>query len=77
MTMVRIKYNQMEQLVEYRLRSQISVTELVAEALSHWLEFIAPGKHGATCITPLRLLSKEHLSYPCNSADPEGNTEAR
>ena len=77
MTMVRIKYNQMEQLVEYRLRSQISVTELVAEALSHWLEFIAPGKHGATYITPLRLLSKEHSSNPCKPTDPWRSTDTR
>jgi hypothetical protein len=77
MGMVRISYEQMEQLRECKSRLQIPVSRLVAEAVSHWLEFIAPAKLGALRVTPLTLLSKEHLHHPLMLIDLGSNTEGR
>jgi hypothetical protein len=50
MGQVRVRYNQLEQLREYKSRLRIPLSQLVEEALTYWLEFIAPAKHGAIFI---------------------------
>ena len=60
MGMIRIKYEQMEQLLECKSEMQMPVSELVGEAVNYWLEVIAPSKLGALRATRLRLESEEH-----------------
>jgi hypothetical protein len=50
MVQIRISHNQLEQQREYKSRFRIPLSRLVEEALTYWLEFIAPAKHGAICI---------------------------
>jgi hypothetical protein len=61
MGMVRISYEQMEQLREYKSDMQVPLSRLVAEALSHWLKFIAPAKLDALRVTPPTPVSKDQL----------------
>jgi hypothetical protein len=77
MGLVRVSYNQLEQLREYKSRLRSPLSQLVEEALSYWLEVIAPAKHGALCVTPLTFLSKKHSRHPCKLSDPGGITEAK
>jgi hypothetical protein len=62
MGMVRISYEQMEQLREYKSEMQMPLSRLVTEALSHWLKFIAPAKLDALRVTPPTPVSKSVTS---------------
>jgi hypothetical protein len=42
MGMVRISYEQMEQLRECKSKTQMPLSRIVAEAVSHWLQCVAP-----------------------------------
>jgi hypothetical protein len=44
MRVVRVDYAQLPQLREYRLKTGVTVTQSVEEAVSNWLQCIAPGK---------------------------------
>jgi hypothetical protein len=52
MGMVRINYEQMEQLRECSAEMQKPLSRLVAEAVNHWLAVVAPAKLGALRSTP-------------------------
>jgi len=43
MGVVRVDYDQLAQLREYRLKTGVTVTQSVEEAVSNWLQCIAPG----------------------------------
>jgi hypothetical protein len=53
MGMIRIGYEQIEQLRQCKAEMQKPLSRLVAEAVSHWLKFIAPAKLDALRVTPL------------------------
>jgi hypothetical protein len=59
MGMVRISYEQMEQLRECRSEMGVPLSRLVAEAVNHWLTFIAPTKLDTLRATPPRPVSQE------------------
>jgi hypothetical protein len=54
MGMVRINYEQMEQLRECSAKLQKPLSRLVAEAVNYWLAVVAPAKLDALRVTPLR-----------------------
>jgi hypothetical protein len=56
MGVVRVDYDQLAQLREYRLKTGVTVTQSVEEAVSNWLQGIAPGR--------LELLGLEPLTPP-------------
>jgi hypothetical protein len=60
MGMVRINYEQMEQLRECKLKMKLPISRLAAEALIHWLERIVPAKLQRLGLTPLTPVRKEH-----------------
>jgi hypothetical protein len=74
MGMIRISYEQMEQLRECKAEMQMPLSRLVAEAVSHWLKFIASPKRDALRVTRLKSVSKEHSHHKPIDL---GNTEAR
>jgi hypothetical protein len=57
MGMVRISYEQMEQLRECKSKTQMPLSRIVAEAVSHWLQCVAPTRlqgPGLTQLNPVR-----------------------
>ena len=60
MGMVRINYEQMEQLRECSAEMQEPLSQLVVEAVNYWLAVVAPAKLGALRATPPRTVSREH-----------------
>jgi hypothetical protein len=56
MGVVRVDYEQLAQLREYRLKTGVTVTQAVEEAVSDWLECVAPGR--------LELLGQKPLTPP-------------
>jgi hypothetical protein len=77
MGMVRINYEQMEQLRECSAEMQRPLSRLVAEAVNYWLAVVAPAKLDTLRARPLRPVSGEHAQQPLNLIEIGGNTEAR
>jgi hypothetical protein len=53
MGVVRVDYEQLAQLREYRLKTGVTVTQSVEEAVSNWLQCIVPGKLENMGLEPL------------------------
>jgi hypothetical protein len=77
MGMVRINYEQMEQLRECSAEMQKPLSRLVAEAVNYWLAVIASAKLDALRATPLRPVSGQHAQQLLKLIEIGGNTEAR
>jgi hypothetical protein len=77
MGMVRINYEQMEQLRECKSEMQMLLSRLVAEAVNYWLEGIAPAKLEALRATPLRPVSEEHSRQSLKLIEIGRPTEVR
>jgi hypothetical protein len=60
MGMVRIHYEQMEQLRECSAEMQKPLSRLVAEAVNYWLAVVAPAKLDVVRATPLKSACGEH-----------------
>jgi hypothetical protein len=60
MGMVRINYEQMEQLRECSAEMQKPLSRLVAEAVNYWLAVVAPAKLDVVRATLLRSASGEY-----------------
>jgi hypothetical protein len=67
MGMVRISYEQMEQLRECKSKMEMPLSRLVAEAVNHWLKFVAPAKLAILRVTPRTPVSKENITGPFTS----------
>jgi hypothetical protein len=76
MGMVRINYEQMEQLRECSAEMQKPLSRLVAEAVNYWLAVIAPAKLDTLRATPPRPVSQEQWQS-LNRIETGVNTEAR
>jgi hypothetical protein len=76
MGMVRINYEQMEQLRECKLKMQLPLSSIVAEAVSHWLEFVAPARLQMLGLAALAPVCKEQ-SQPHLGLVLERSDEAR
>jgi hypothetical protein len=77
MGMVRINYEQMEQLRECSAEMQKPLSRLVAEAVNYWLAVVAPAKLGALRETPPTPVSGEHAQQLLKLIEIGGNTETR
>jgi hypothetical protein len=77
MGMVRINYEQMEQLRVCKLEMQVPLSRLVAEAVNHWLAVVAPAKLDALRASPPTTVSGEHSNQSLKLIEIGGNIEAR
>jgi hypothetical protein len=77
MGMVRINYEQTEQLREYSAEVQKPLSQLVAEAVNYWLAVVAPAKLDALRASPPTPVSGEHAQQLLKFIDIGGNTEPR
>jgi flagellar motor protein MotB len=77
MGMVRINYEQMEQLRECSAEMQKPLSRLVAEAVNHWLAVVAPAKLGALRATPPRPVSGKHAQQLLRLIEIGGNVETK
>jgi hypothetical protein len=77
MGMVRINYEQTEQLRECSAEMQKPLSQLVAEAVNYWLASVAPAKLGALRATPPRPVSGKHAQQLLKLVEIGGDIEAR
>jgi hypothetical protein len=54
MGVVRVDYEQLAQLREYRLKTGVTVKQSVEEAVNNWLQCIAPGRLESMGLEPLK-----------------------
>jgi hypothetical protein len=75
MGMIRINYEQMEQLRECSAEMQKPLSRLVAEAVNYWLAVVAPAKLDALRATPPTPVSGKHAQQLLKLIAIGGNTE--